>query len=106
MRKIIALLTVLSATSVFAHGPMDHACVAPERPVDDQDDVLWQQFVTEIDAFRECVNAKMQWHEQAVQVHNDNARQVVALWNEFVQTSLNAPEDFPWPEEEREEEGE
>ena len=60
------------------------------------------QFVAEIDAFRECVNAKMQWHEQAVQVHNDNARQVVALWNEFVQTSLNAPEDFPWPEEEAE----
>ena len=100
MRKIIAFMLLIGSTWAQAHEPMQHACVAPERPVDDSDDVLWHQFMADIDTFRNCVNDKMHWHEHAAQVHNDNARQVVTMWNEFVQTSLNAPEDFPWPPEE------
>jgi hypothetical protein len=99
MRKVIAFLLLFGSSLASAHQPMAHACTPPERPANDQDDVLWQQFMNEIDAFRDCVNDKMKWHEQAAQKHNDNARHVVTLWNDFVQTSLNAPEDFPWPPE-------
>ncbi len=98
MRKILAVLLLTGAAMVQAHEPMDHVCTAPERPEDDQNEVLWQQFMTEIDAFRACVNHKMEWHQKAADIHQQNAQEVVALWNDFVQTSLNAPEDFPWPE--------
>ena len=100
MRNLFAILLLLASFVAHAHDPMAQACSAPERPSNDQDDVLWQQFMREVDAFRDCVNTKMAWHQSAAEVHNDNARQVVTLWNEFVQTSLNAPEDFPWPPEE------
>ena len=98
MRKILALMLLTWSGWAFAHEPMQHVCIAPERPEDDQNDVLWQQFMANIDAFRDCVNAKMEWHQAAADTHHQNAEEVVALWNEFVQTSLNAPEDFPWPE--------
>jgi len=99
MRKILAFVCLMSGAMAFGHEPMSHVCVAPERPVDDSNDELWQQFMSEIDVFRECVNDKMQWHQSAAQMHHENAREVVTLWNEFVQGSLNAPEDFPWPPE-------
>ncbi len=98
MRKIFALILLACSGWAFAHEPMQHACTAPERPEDDQNDVLWHQFMADIDAFRDCVNANMEWHQAAADKHHQNAQEVVALWNEFVQTSLNAPEDFPWPE--------
>ena len=101
MRNLFALIMLTMSATAFAHEPMDHACAAPERPANDQDDLQWQRFMRDIDAFRDCVNAKMEWHQNAANVHNDNARQVVTLWNDFVQTSLNAPEDFPWPPDEQ-----
>jgi len=99
MRKILAVTLLGMMSAVWGHEPMSHACVAPERPVDDQNDELWQQFMADIDTFRDCVNDKMEWHQAAADLHLQNAREVVALWNEFVKTSLNAPEDFPWPEQ-------
>ena len=98
MRRILAILLLASSGASLAHEPMAHSCTAPERPEDDQNDVLWQQFMSEIDAFRACVNDKMQWHQSAADAHQQEAREIVDLWNEFVRTSLNAPEDFPWPE--------
>ena len=97
--RLSAVVLLLASTSLAAHEPMRHACDAPERPVNDSNDELWQQFVSDIDAFRDCVNDKMQWHQSAANIHEENARQVVNVWNDFVQTSLNAPEDFPWPPE-------
>jgi hypothetical protein len=43
----------------------------------------------------------MQRHEAAARAHQAQARAAVDLWNTFVKTSLNAPEDFPWPPTER-----
>ena len=99
MDKIFALLLVCLSTAAWAHEPMEHACTPPERPQNDQDDAQWNQFVLDIDKFRDCVNDKMEWHQSAAQLHSENAQEVVTLWNEFVRTSLNAPEDFPWPPE-------
>ena len=99
MNKLIALVLLGLSGTVYAHEPMNHACSPPERPLDDQNDMAWQAFMHEIDGFRDCINDKMAWHQSAADRHNDNARQVVTLWNDFVQTSLNAPEDYPWPPE-------
>ncbi len=85
----------------FAHEPMAHDCSVPVRPVDDSNDVLWAGFLTEIDEFQACVNTAMQRHEAAAREHQAQARAAVELWNTFVTTSLNAPEDFPWPPAER-----
>ena len=76
---------------------MQHDCVAPIRPADDQNDALWQTFLTEIDEFQACVNASTQRHQSASLEHQAAARATVESWNQFVKSSLNAPEDFPWP---------
>ena len=101
MQKLLALILLCLSATTLAHEPMAHACEPPERPLNDQDDVAWQAFMSRIDTFRGCVNDKMAWHQAAADTHSDNARNVVALWNDFVQTSLNAPADFPWPPEDQ-----
>lgn len=103
MQKLLALILLCLSATTYAHEPMAHACMPPERPLNEQDDVAWQGFMTGIDTFRDCVNDKMAWHEAAADIHSDNARVVVSLWNDFVQTSLNAPEDYPWPPGDQEE---
>ena len=85
----------------WGHEPMGHACVAPERPADDQNDMLWAQFLEEIDAFQTCVTAAADRHQAASDAHQRAAFAAVDAWNDFVRTSLNAPEDFPWPPEEQ-----
>ncbi len=99
VQACVLVLGLLLAGAGWAHQPMEHRCVAPERPADEQDDELWQTFLEEINQFRECVNSKMMWHQTAASAHNNHAREVVESWNAFVRTSLNAPEDFPWPPE-------
>ena len=104
MRKIVALFLMCISGLVWAQGAhemRDHNCVSPERPVNDQDDQLWQQFLDDIDAYRACINREMEWHQNAAQNHQQQAKVVVDEWNEFVRTHLNAPEDFPWPPEDR-----
>lgn len=99
--KILSLLIVLMIWTVPAwpHEPMGHNCVAPERPVDDQDDVLWSRFLAAIDDFQHCVTAAADRHQAASDAHQRAAFAAVDAWNDFVHTSLNAPEDFPWPPE-------
>ena len=92
---------VAALGSTVGHSQRTHACVAPDRPEDDQNDVMWQRFLDEINRFRDCVNAEMAWHQAAAQAHQGNARAMVDLWDQFVTGSLNAPEDFPWPPEQR-----
>lgn len=104
MRNFVVLLILSSwlwaASTAVAHEPMQHTCSAPERPVDDQNDREWRAFLASVDAFRSCVNDKMEWHQAAARKHEQNAATVVGEWNDFVRTSLNVPEDFPWPESE------
>jgi hypothetical protein len=84
--------------SVQAHEPMQHDCVSPIRPVNDQDNVVWQRFLDDIDRYRSCVSIAQERHEAAGRAHQEAARDAVQSWNDFVRTSLNAPGDFPWPE--------
>lgn len=100
---LVILLAVLLLVSfpAPAHEPMGHDCVAPVRPADDQNDELWRRFLAGIDAFQSCITAAADRHQAASDAHQQAAFAAVDAWNDFVRTSLNAPEDFPWPPEER-----
>ena len=100
-RGFLFLIFMMLVVPVYAHEPMAHGCAAPVRPIDDSNDQHWAAFLARIDEFQACVNASMQRHEAAARAHQAQARAAVDLWNTFVTTSLNAPEDFPWPPAER-----
>ncbi len=106
----VPLVETMKHTSVFlmwllgcfsytasAHQPMQNDCIPPTRPADEQNDVLWQEFLADIDTFQACINANVERHQSATSEHQEAARLTVERWNQFVQQSLNAPEDFPWP---------
>jgi hypothetical protein len=95
----LALAGTAGAVPALAHEPMAHGCVAPTRPDDDQNDVLWAAFLEEIDVFQSCITAAADRHQAASEAHQRAAFAAVDAWNDFVRTSLNAPEDFPWPPE-------
>jgi hypothetical protein len=94
----IVAMILFGAVPAVAHttGP-DHGCVAPSRPVDDQNDVLWQRFLAAVDEFRACISGYAAANQAAAETHRQAANDAVAQWNEFVRTRLNVPEDFPWP---------
>ena len=100
-RWLFFFIFMVLMVPVHAHEPMAHSCSAPVRPIDDSNDQHWAAFLARIDEFQACVNAAMQRHEAAAREHQAQARAAVDLWNTFVQTSLNAPEDFPWPPTQR-----
>ena len=97
----VCALGWMTAAPALGHEPMAHDCSAPERPADDQDDQLWETFLAEIDAFQSCVTQAADRHQAASDAHQRAAFAAVDAWNDFVRTSLNAPEDFPWPPEEK-----
>ena len=95
--KILLCLSLIVPIYGWAHDEQFEECHAPVRPLDEQNDVLWEEFLTATDVFRDCTRRHMEWHQSAVVTHQTEARSAVEQWNEFVRTSLNAPEDYPWP---------
>ena len=119
LRKLLVFVLLVSGIQVFGQTddqsdgqdaadrpgalqePRSANCIAPIRPLDDQDDERWQNFLMRVDQFRDCVNRRVQWHQNAATMHSDRARQTALRWNDFVQSSLNAPADFPHPSDQR-----
>lgn len=98
-----AVLTLLlAAAGAAAHDPPPgHGCAAPARPADDQNDVLWQRYLDDVDAFRACISNFVDASQAAAEAHGDAARRATADWNDFVRANLNVPEDYPWPPQPR-----
>lgn len=98
---LLTTLLVLDFTNLVhandQSSEMRHACVEPKRPVDDQDNVLWQGFLGGVETFRSCVNERVLWHQAQAQQHSAQARETADLWNQFVKSKLNVPADFPHP---------
>lgn len=97
---ITVAILAFSSLPAAAHPPMQHGCIAPERPADDQNDLLWGQFLEEINEFQTCISQSADRHQAASDEHQRAAFAAVDAWNDFVHSSLNAPEDFPWPPDE------
>lgn len=95
-----ALLQVIVMTPAlaFAHAEApSHDCVRPVRPPDKNDEVVWNTFVDRMDAYRACMSAFIETNHRAADHHRAAANAATDEWNEFVRSSLNVPEDFPWP---------
>jgi hypothetical protein len=99
---MLVLATVLAAApTAQAHSPAStHGCTAPTRPADDQNDVLWQRFLDDVDAFRACVSSYAEANRRAAEIHSNAANDATLVWNQFVRAELNVPEDYPWPPQE------
>ena len=72
-------------------------CESPDRPPEGVSPERWQMFLDAVDAFRACIDHRVESHQQAAAFHSAAARRAVDEWNLFVRHSLNAPEDFPFP---------
>ncbi len=103
MKSIVFLVfaaAALGVGTVRAHDAAPQAgCRAPARPADEQNDLLWQAYLEDVDNFRQCISDFVEANQAAAVAHNEAARLATEAWNEFVRTSLNVPEDFPWPPE-------
>lgn len=87
--RIVVLLSVslglsLVSSDLLAHPLSLKTCEAPTWQQDEQDDVLWQRFLTDIDTFRACAQAHMAWHQNAVVEHQQSAKLAMEQWNGFV----------------------
>jgi len=97
---LAAIVAAVLMPAAFAHAPPPrHDCQAPSRPADDQNDVLWQRFLDDVDAFRACISDFVAANQAAATAHTEAARRATLDWNAFVRSDLNVPEDFPWPPE-------
>ena len=100
---IVLVGGLAAAGAPRAHSPApEHGCTAPVRPSDDRDDIRWQRFLDDVDAFRACISDYVAANYHAADVHQDAANEATMAWNRFVRAELNVPEDYPWPPEEAE----
>ena len=103
-RKVIVLCLAFSSTFAFGHTePPTHACIQPMRPPDKNDADVWNQFIDQVDSYRSCMNAFIAENHEAAERHRAAANAATEEWNTFVRSSLNVPEDFPWPPPEQRE---
>ncbi len=99
-RWVLVILPWLCLTALPARAhesPPPRHCVAPTRPADEQNDVLWQRFLTDVDAFRACISSYVEANNRAADIHRQAAREATMEWNRFVHAELNVPADYPWP---------
>ncbi len=95
--RLIVLATLLAGPA-FADDPQPtHTCLQPTRPPDKNDTAVWNHFVDQVDAYRACMSAFIQQNNEAADRHRAAANAATQEWNAFVHSSLNVPEDFPWP---------
>lgn len=92
------LLALCCAAPVCAHSPVPvHGCQAPARPADDQNDALWEAYLSAVDRFRACISDFAAANHEAAERHREAGNAATLDWNRFVRDELNVPEDFPWP---------
>jgi len=94
---LMAAALVAPPSLADAEPPLHPACVQPVRPPDKSDSVAWNRFVDRVDVYRSCMNAFITESHAAADRYRAAANAATEAWNEFVHSSLNVPEDFPWP---------
>jgi hypothetical protein len=98
-RRAFALcLVAFPPTFAFGHSePPTHTCMQPTRPPDKNDAEVWNRFIDQVDTYRSCMSQFIAENQQAAELHRAAANAATEEWNTFVHSSLNVPEDFPWP---------
>jgi hypothetical protein len=57
----------------------------------------WNAFVDDVDTYRDCTSTFVADNHAAAERHRAAANAATEAWNAFVRSSLNVPEDYPWP---------
>lgn len=97
MRRLGVIAVLLSFSSWAHEAARVPDCQAPVRPPDQEDTVRWNAFVDAVDGYRACMNAFIEANHSASSKHRDAANAATQAWNAFVRSSLNVPQDYPWP---------
>lgn len=97
----LSVAVLVAQPSLAAAEPPHPDCVQPVRPPDKSDAVAWNRFVDRVDVYRSCMNAFITANHAAADRYRAAANAATEEWNQFVHSSLNVPEDFPWPPPER-----
>lgn len=97
--RVLACMVLCLA---FAYGNADTPvrapnCEPPERPNDDVEEHIWEQFRASLQTYRVCISTYVERNQLASDAHRAAANQATLEWNEFVRSSVNAPKDYPWP---------
>ncbi len=98
LRAFALAVALLIPAVVLAHTPQPtHPCTQPVRPPDKNDVDVWNRFADQVDAYRACMSQFITQNNEAADRHRAAANAATEEWNAFVHSSLNVPEDFPWP---------
>lgn len=100
-RRILRLAVLVPALAFGHSEPPTHDCVQPTRPPDKTDVDVWNRFIDLVDVYRSCMSQFIAENHEAAERHRAAANAATAEWNAFVHSSLNVPEDFPWPPQEK-----
>ncbi len=84
----------LEAPQVSVPAP---ECQLPERRSQADREQMWDEFMMQTDAYRDCMNRYIRYHHAASNAHRAAANAATEQWNQFVRDSMNVPQDFPWP---------
>jgi hypothetical protein len=77
--------------------PLSDTRLQPTRPPNKNDVDVWNHFIDQVDAYRACMSKFIAENNEAAERHRAAANAATEEWNTFVHSSLNVPEDFPWP---------
>jgi hypothetical protein len=94
---LLSIASLAARPGFGAEEPLQPRCIEPVRPPDKTDSVAWNRFVDQVDVYRSCMNAFITENHAAADRHRAAANAATETWNQFVHSSLNVPEDFPWP---------
>ena len=92
---LAAAALLIGATSHAHDRSLVLDCEPPVRPAS-KAAAVWNNYVDELDGFRQCVSNFIDRHHQAADLHRTAANSATDRWNDYVRGSLNVPEDFPY----------
>ncbi len=97
VRSCLLMFLAPLAAPASAHDTVTHACVAPTRPPEGVEPEVWNAFVDRVDVYRACMSDFIAANHAQADAHRDAANAATEEWNAFVRSSLNVPEDYPFP---------
>lgn len=86
----IGIIGVAIALPVFADmfAP-SNSCYEPSKPFEFNSQMEVDQFNSEVEGYRSCINRFIEEQQEAAAAHQQAAQDAIGDWNSFVQYELN-----------------
>ena len=81
----LLLLPGVVSSDLFMDSP---SCTEPYKPYEFSDDWEYQNFLNEVDSYRDCISTFVEEQREAAQRHLEAADEAVEQWNRYVQYEL------------------